>query len=168
MALKSSDLVNGYLQIRREEVLDTQLMPDGSFGPRTYIIADHCKTDAGIRDIPALDEVSDIIAEIKRANHARGIESEYLFFKRDGKKMHARSVDRKIRTLCERIGIAPRSIHKLRKTFISTLIDAGMNIDTIRRLAGHKDETVTLRNYCFDRSRPETIRDQLASALGAG
>ena len=143
-------------------------MPDGSFGSRSYIIADHCKTEAGIRDIPALDEVCEIIREIDRANRARGIESDFLFFKRDGQKMHTRSVDRKIRTLCERIGIAPRSIHKLRKTFISTLIDAGMNIDTIRRLAGHKDETVTLRNYCFDRSRPEAIRDQLTNALGNG
>ena len=79
--------------------------------------------------------------------------------------MHARSVDRKIRTLCERIGIAPRSAHKLRKTFISTLIDAGVNIDTVKRLAGHKDEAVTLGNYCFDRRTPEAIKNQLERAL---
>lgn len=79
--------------------------------------------------------------------------------------MHAKSVDRKIRTLCSKLDISPKSAHKLRKTFISTLIDAGINIDTIRRIAGHADKTVTLGNYCFDRKRPDEIRDQLEHAL---
>ena len=93
-------------------------------------------------------------------------DTDYLFLKKDGTKMHGRSVDRKIRTLCSRIGIPTRSAHKIRKTFISTLIDANMNIDTVRKLAGHKDDKVTLSNYCYDRSSPEAIRKQLEKALG--
>ncbi len=165
MALKASDLYDGYLHIRREEVLDAPLLPDGNFGPREYIVVDHCKTDAGLRDIPAIGEVTEVIKTVRKANLARTNDSDFLFLKKDGSKMHARSVDRKIRTLCTRAGIAPRSAHKLRKTFISTLIDSGMNIDTVRRLAGHKDEAVTLGNYCFDRSSPEAIKNQLEKAL---
>ena len=166
MALKASDLDNGYLHIRREEVLHTPLLPDGNFGPREYVVEDHCKSEAGLRDIPAIKEVTEVVRLVRKANLERSNTTDYLFIKEDGTKMHARSVDRKIRTLCNRIGIAPRSCHKLRKTFISTLIDAGMNIDTVRRIAGHKDEAVTLNNYCFDRSTPEAIKNQHEKALG--
>ena len=166
MALKASDISEGYMHIRREEIIDTPLLPDGNFGPRDYVVVEHCKTDAGLRDIPVISEVGNVITMVRKANLARANDTDYLFIKQDGTKMHARSVDRKIRTLCERIGIAPRSAHKLRKTFISTLIDAGVNIDTVRRLAGHKDEAVTLGNYCFDRSSPEVIKNQLEKALG--
>ena len=39
---------------------------------------------------------------------------------------------------------------KNRKTFISSLIECGININTVRSLAGHEDETTTLNNYCFN------------------
>ncbi|MBQ3912099.1 MAG: tyrosine-type recombinase/integrase, partial [Lachnospiraceae bacterium] len=164
-ALKESDLRNGYLHIRREEIIDAKLLSNGEFGPRTYTVVEHCKTDAGLRDIPAIKEVNEIIKTVLEANKARSIDSEYLFVKRDGSKMHARSVDKKIRTLCSRTGLTPRSAHKLRKTFISTLLDANMNLDTVRRIAGHRDEKVTLSNYYYDRSTPDAIRMQLENAL---
>lgn len=166
MGLKFSDLYDGYIHIRREEIVETPLLPNGSYGAAEYVIADHCKTDAGLRDIPAVSEAIDIFNMVNNVNMARNCSVDYLFIKKDGTKMHARSVDSKIRTLCSRAGIPPRSVHKLRKTFISTLIDANMNIDTVRRIAGHKDESVTLSNYCYDRSKPEVIRNQLEKALG--
>ena len=48
------------------------------------------------------------------------------------------------------IGIFQKSNHKIRKTFISSLIECGININTVRSLAGHEDETTTLNNYCFN------------------
>ena len=165
MALKGSDFSNGYLLIRREEIINSELLSNGEFGPRTYTVVEHCKTDAGLRDIPVVEEVDDVIKAVLKANLTRGIDNEFLFVKRDGSKMHARSVDTKIRTLCKRAGIPPRSAHKLRKTFISTLLDANMNLDTVRRIAGHKDEKVTLSNYYYDRSTPDDIRMQLENAL---
>ena len=165
MALKASDISDGYLHIRREEIIDTPLLPDGTFGPRDYVVAEHCKTEAGLRDLPIITEVGNVLNMVMDANLIRKTDTDYLFIKQDGTKMHARSVDRKIRTLCKHIGIAPRSAHKLRKTYISILIDARVNIDTVRRLAGHKDEAVTLANYCFDRSTPEEIKNQLENVL---
>ncbi len=38
------------------------------------------------------------------------------------------------------------------KTYISTLIDAGVNINTIREMVGHEDERATYNSYCFDRT----------------
>ena len=43
---------------------------------------------------------------------------------------------------------------------ISSLIDAGININTIRSYAGHADERTTYFNYCFDRA-PDTEKKML-------
>ena len=48
-------------------------------------------------------------------------------------------------------GIAEKSFRKARKTYISSLIDAGGYINEIRKQVGHEDERTTYRNYCFNR-----------------
>lgn len=81
---------------------------------------------------------------------------------------HEGSLDRKLRTLCRRIGIEEKSLHKIRKIYISTLIDQGVNLNTIREMVGHEDERVTLNSYCFDRRNTEQIEEQLEKALSFG
>ena len=66
---------------------------------------------------------------------------------------------------CKHLGILHKSPHKIRKTYISTLIDDGINIDTIRRLAGHEDERTTYGSYCYDRHSSKQIEAQLENAL---
>lgn len=43
------------------------------------------------------------------------------------------------------------SVHKIRKTYISALLDSGININEIRKQVGHEDERTTLHNYSFNR-----------------
>lgn len=70
-----------------------------------------------------------------------------------------------LRTLCNRLDIEYRSSHKLRKTFVSSLIDEGVNINTVREVAGHAAEQTTMQYYCYDR-KSKTERDaQILSAL---
>jgi len=88
----------------------------------------------------------------------------YMFLNKNG-RIHESSLDRKLRTLCRRIGIEEKSLHKIRKTYISTLIDQGVNLNTIRETVGHEDERMTLKNYCFDRRSTEQIEEQLEKAL---
>ncbi len=45
-----------------------------------------------------------------------------------------------------------------------TKFDCGVNIDTIRRQAGHEDERTSLKNYCFDQRTENEIERQLESA----
>ena len=44
-----------------------------------------------------------------------------------------------------------KSFHKVRKTYISALIDSGININEIRKAVGHTDERTTFSNYCYNR-----------------
>ncbi len=165
LALETNDYCDNILHIWKEEVIRTPLLPDGSFGKREYEVVEHCKSEAGIRDVPIISEVSNVLKMIRKENLKRNISSNYLFVQRNGQKMHASSIDKKIRTLCDRAGIAPRSAHKLRKTFISMLLDGGMNPDTVRTLAGHANISVTLQNYCYDTSKPNQIKEKLEKVL---
>lgn len=41
-------------------------------------------------------------------------------------------------------------MHKIRKTYASTLLHSGVNISIVKDLLGHADETTTLKHYIFN------------------
>ncbi len=58
-----------------------------------------------------------------------------------------------------------KTSHKIRKTYISTLIDSGLNIDAIRRFAGHSDERTTYGNYCYNRMTDKQTEEIVENLL---
>lgn len=66
---------------------------------------------------------------------------------------------------CKMNGYIHKSSHKARKTYISTLIDANLNINSVRKIVGHSDERTTLGNYCFDRHSEAEKRKTIENAL---
>lgn len=66
---------------------------------------------------------------------------------------------------CDLIGTVHKSSHKARKTFISALIDGGVNIDTIRESVGHNDERTTFKSYCYDRRTKSERAELIKKAL---
>lgn len=99
--------------------------------------------------------------EINRRNHT----SEGYLFNKDGESIKETAVSWRLKKYCKHLGILYKSPHKIRKTYISTLIDDGLNIDTIRRLAGHEDEKTTYGSYCYDRHSSKQVEAQLENAL---
>ncbi len=86
-------------------------------------------------------------------------------FSMDGKPISEYSVQELYRKYCRKLGIwneehqKYKNSHAARRTFISALIDEGVNINTVRQTAGHASEKTTLKNYTFDRaSESEKIR----------
>lgn len=57
-----------------------------------------------------------------------------------------------------------KSNHKIRKTYISSLFDSGVNINTIRVQAEHEDEKTSLNNYCFDQKDESEREKELEKA----
>ena len=57
-------------------------------------------------------------------------------------------------------------MHKIRKTYISTLIDnENININYIRQQVGHGDERTTYGNYCFNRKSKDMTENEMEKAL---
>lgn len=92
--------------------------------------------------------------------------SEYIFVGKDGQRIHSKALDTRIRKYCRYIGISEKSMHKIRKTYISTLIDSRtVNLNTIRDLVGHEDERTTLKCYCFNRQTESQTQESIERAL---
>lgn len=66
-----------------------------------------------------------------------------------------------IKTLPADLVIDAKSSHKIRKSFISSLFDNGLNINKIWEIAGHEDKRTSLDNYCFDTNTDKESEDIL-------
>ncbi len=108
-----------------------------------------------------------IIEEARNRQNALGVSDSGYIFSADDNFLNYRSVSNAFYRYCDKAGIDYRSSHKARKTFISSLIDAGMNINTIREIVGHADEQTTWGSYCYDRRTKDERREILESAVNS-
>lgn len=108
----------------------------------------------------------DILKRIIEANKQHGYsDNGYLFLNEKG-RIHEKNVDYRIRKYCRHVGLSEKAMHKIRKTYISTLIDGGLNINEVRKQAGHEDERTTYGNYCFNRltdTQTENLMEKVLS-----
>lgn len=165
VALKESDIEGNYIHVQRMEVRNVEQLENGTWSKQTFTVADYTKSVAGDREVYLSKTARKIIAEVIDCNQKHGYtDNGYLFLNENG-RIHSKSVDYRIRKYCRHIGITEKATHKIRKTYISTLIDSGLNINEIRKLAGHEDERTTYGNYCFNRMTSEETENLLELAL---
>ena len=145
-AVKFSDVNNGVLTVCR------MLQRDSGK------VVDHTKTHDD-REVLLTDAALEIIEVARAYQDQNGGTGEYIF-STEAQPFPHREVNVLLKKYCDKLGILYRSSHKSRKTFISSLIDAGININTIRSYVGHADERTTYGSYCFDRT-PDTEKKML-------
>lgn len=131
----------------------------------TNQIVEHTKTEYGDRQVLLTETAKEIIACAKARQKELGVDSEGYIFSITGKPILARVIDDLYKKYCKKAGIIPKSSHKARKTYISSLLDAHVNINTIREMVGHSDERTTLGNYCFDRKDEDEKKLLIEKAL---
>lgn len=154
-ALKWEDIEGNYLYIHRSEIEDVKLdLKTGDVVSNEFKVVEYTKSDAGDRYVYLNSEAKKILKIVKRVNfECERYDQGFIFLNmKNGKRTTTDAVSTYLQNLCIRAGIANKSSHKIRKTYISSLFDHNINIDTIRRIAGHESEKTTLRNYCFDRT----------------
>lgn len=165
VAIKESDIIGNYLHVQRMEVRKVEQLADGTWSKQTFAVVDYTKSEAGDREVYLSKTARKIIADVIASNREHGYsDNGYLFLNEKG-RIHSKNVDYRIRKYCRHIGISEKALHKIRKTYISTLIDSGLNINEIRKLAGHEDERTTYNNYCFNRMTDTQTENLLEIAL---
>lgn len=167
VALKWSDIEGSYIHINRMEVEEYNIQNDDNivvnFNGRQVV--DRVKSPAGFRDVYLNSEAKKILEMVRELNVRNGYyDDNYVFISQKKIRSSARTITSYLEKLCSAVGIQVKSNHKIRKTYISSLFDAKVNIDTIRRLAGHEDEKTSLKNYCFDQSDKDILENRLEQA----
>lgn len=152
--LKWTDVKNNRLYIRR------QATNEG--------VKDKTKTASSYRDIPLTREAQKILEEVKAFNEAHGYHAEWIFQSNNPDydyRLSYNAADRKLRKLCHRIDTELKSCHKLRKTCLSTLLDADISARTVQRFAGHSDPSVLYKFYNFERRSKSEQAEAIDQAL---
>lgn len=89
------------------------------------------------REIPITDDLVEILNKLPRT-------SDYVFLNSKGRKYGFHLTER-VKRLAKSIGISDMTVHALRHTFISHLVMNGVDLVSIKELAGHSDIKTTMR-----------------------
>ena len=71
------------------------------------------------------------------------------------------NMNKYLRKACNNIGIKPRSMHKIRRTYATKLINAKVNSVTICNQLGHSDVKTTYKYYIKENKNKEQIQVEI-------
>lgn len=134
-----------YLQIRRTE---TRYKKDGNY---VLEVKETPKTKAGIRKVAVPIEYQWIFKSLRKLNPF----GEYVFMYK-GHRLSAQSIRMRMRNICSTLPVYEKSPHKARKTYLSILMDNGLDDCFITGQAGHTNISCTEKNYHRNRKTMET------------
>lgn len=165
LALKESDIIseNGTSKfyIHRQVVKENNITDLENIKQIGWNVVDYTKSDCGERKIPLTPKALEYIDRIRQINVLNGNQNKgFLFLTEDGTIITRDALDGQLRRGCAYAGIPIRSMHKIRKTYASTLYQRGVSITIISKLLGHADESTTMKHYIFN-LKDETETDSL-------
>lgn len=153
-ALKPTDVIKKTIHIQRQEIKYKH--PETNRCVRE--IKEYPKTDAGNRYIIITDSAIETINMLKEYG------GEYLV-EANGKRILTNSYNDGIRRMCKELKIKPKSMHKIRRTYGTTLIDANVNESIIMEQMGHSDITTTKKFYYYSNKSQKTKEKQIEKAI---
>lgn len=123
IALHSAMRLMEVLQLKREDIDFTRNI--------IYI----SKAKAGAREQPMSHELSEFLKE-----HLARVNSEYLFPSVKSCTGHLKEIRKPFARVIEQAGLDPKLIvrHTLRHTVITHLVQAGVDLPTVKKISGHK------------------------------
>lgn len=89
---------------------------------------------------------------------------EYLFSEH-GKRIRSNAFNRRLTRVCDDLHIKHRSMHKIRKTYGTTLLDADVDESIVAEQMGHSDIATTKRFYYRSNKNDNTKFEQISKAL---
>lgn len=154
--LKKEDISKNIIHIQRTEIT----YKDPKTQNRICEVRDYPKSDAGDRYLIIPEGALDTIDEIIKINP----NGKYLFSD-EGKRVRSNAFNRKLDRICEELKIPLRSMHKIRKTYGTTLIDQNVDESLVAEQMGHKDISTTKKYYYFSNKGNKAKTEQINRAL---
>lgn len=154
-SLKASDISKHIIKVRRTEVKYRD-----ENGKWILNISEHAKTDAGNRDLI----IPTVAYETLKAIISLNPNGEYLFEKK-GRRIRGNTFNRRLNLVCQKLGLPHRTMHKIRKTYGTTLIDAKVDEGFIKEQMGHSDISTTKKLYYFSNKTEKNKTIQIENAI---
>lgn len=157
-ALKFEDVAqNGRtLHVQRTEIS----YKDEEKNERICEVREYPKTEAGDRYLIIPEMTLEIIEAIRALNP----HGEYMFME-SGKRIRANAFNRRLDRVCDDLRIPRRSMHKIRKTYSTTLLDNDVDDSIVAEQMGHKDIATTRKSYYFCNKDSSAKYEQISKAL---
>lgn len=138
------DIENRMIYVNKNIVSIVNRNNDGSQPGTIAVVQKSTKTRSGQRSIPMSAKALEAIEELKAVNGGH----EYVLATSSGKAMSIRAFEKMFHGCQSRAGIEPHgTLHSLRHTFASRLIENGVDVKVVSEILGHKDVTVTYNTY---------------------
>ena len=150
LAISTNDIVGNRIHIQRQVVEKFDVSDLDNRKSLGFFLVDYTKTSDGDRWLPLTQRAKEIIARVQEINKKYGYSCNDLLFSRKGTLLSPDTIDCQIKRGCEYIGIPIRTMHKIRKTYASTLLHNGVNVSIVKDMLGHADETTTIKHYIFN------------------
>lgn len=157
-AIKKSDisLNQRVIHVQRTEISYT----DPETGLRVCEVRNYPKSEAGDRYLILPDTAADTINNILSLNP----NGEYLFEDK-GKRIRENAFNRRLNRVCKTLKLKPRSMHKIRKTYGTTLIDGNVPESLVAEQMGHRDISTTKKYYYYSNKNDQTKLEQINRAF---
>ena len=159
--LKAHDIGINTIHVQRTEIC----FRDEHTNKLVHDIKEFPKSDAGDRYLIITDSAMKTIARINKLNPF----GEYLFSKdikrRGFGRIYGKSFNYELHNICRVIGIYPRSMHKIRKTYGTTLLDANVDESIVIEQMGHSDISCTKKYYYYSNKSTDKKYEQISKAI---
>lgn len=156
-AVKFDDIKDRYIHVCRQEIK----YKGKEKGLVIHEIVDYTKTDAGERDVILTPTAIETIEEIRKLNP----KGEYLMQNPDGSKIQTNSLNGFLYRMCDALNIERRSMHKIRKTYATALINAEVEDSITMQQLGHSDIATTRKYYYFANKGFDARYEKVAGAI---
>lgn len=154
-ALKFCDISNNVLHVQRQEIVYKS-----SPGHMISEVVDYTKTENGDRYIYLPEDCVTILTLLKLIVG----DSEWMMWK-NGHRISKKMFYEYLVKACDAVGIPKRSMHKIRRTYATMLIDANVEDSLIMEQMGHSDISTTRKYYYYSNRNDEYKREQISRAI---
>lgn len=155
-ALQHSDIDGNILTVSKTEIRYRNFENNS----RECEIREFTKGRDGIRKV-VLTEKALKYCDMSQQLNPNG---EYMF-ERNGRRIRAQLFNDHLRSICKKLGIKPRSMHKLRKTYASKLLSAGVSEALVIKQMGHVDPRTTREHYFYNNKNVSEMEALLSKIL---